>query len=245
MTSRIPTGFSIPALLQALAQVVQDRCGRAPDAPPRRHRLVIAEHVAHAPADAHRLAMQVGRRQQPVQRHLEHFGHFARIGPGDEVGGDFGHQRQHAEAGNRGQRVQPAEHPHLPPLQANLLLRLAQGRVGGAAIVGLDPAAGKTDLPRMVAKAFGAPGQQHVPAGVRAAPARPAPRPRAARGRVQQVFEFGEVPGRLQRCRRQRMQHRLQLLRAGGVGRSDHCRCRSALRLHHVDPVHALGVAHR
>ena len=90
------------------------------------------------------------RIHQEGQRHLEAGCHLRRVRAQGGVAGHEADHGHHEEAGRREIGIEITERTHAA-LQADLLARLPQGRVDRRGILGIDLAAGKSHLPRMVA----------------------------------------------------------------------------------------------
>ena len=121
------------------------------------HRQKFAPHTAQL----HHVAPVMRRVHQKCERHLEHLGHFERIGSHFETRSHEGDHRCDDEARAGGVDRQCAEHVHMRRMKSDLLPRLAQRGGGRVTILGFGAPARKTDLAGMVAQVIRALRQQH------------------------------------------------------------------------------------
>src|SRR5208337_4212575 len=91
----------------------------------------------------------IGRIHEKGERHLEGFVHLAGIDVEGDWRGDFGHHGDNAKAGSSRKMVEIAERLDMARIEADFLMRLAQGGSGSVLVMRVDLAAGKSDLARM------------------------------------------------------------------------------------------------
>jgi hypothetical protein len=104
----------------------------------------------------------IARIHQEAERHLEDLGHLMR---GKLQRETRAHQTDHGHHGKAGAGdigIQRTEHADMAAVQSDLFLGLAQSRRDHVRILGIDAAAGETDLPGMVGQMRGALGQDHA-----------------------------------------------------------------------------------
>jgi hypothetical protein len=113
------------------------------------------ENLARPAAKAQVQRAQVTRRQEEIQRDLEHVGHFVRIRLRVIAGIEPGDDGRDPETTDRFQTVQIAERPQQSRANADFLASLAQRRGNGVGIPGFDAAAGKAYLAAVRRQVFG------------------------------------------------------------------------------------------
>src|SRR5258705_8295000 len=130
-------------------EVHQNSRGGAPDIPS-----LVVEHVVTdvLPFELARTYFMVARVQHEGERHLEHGFDLERIDRQLDICGDEPDDRRDVKPGARHDRFELTHHLDLLARNADLLLRLAQGRRDGSTIRRLDAATGKADLSGMVAQ---------------------------------------------------------------------------------------------
>ena len=107
------------------------------------------------------MAPEVGGIEGEGQRAFEHLGDLMGVGVYFDRRRDHADDRRHQEPGHGGMVLDLAEDAHPVRRDAGLLLQLTQRRRPRVLIIRLDAPAGEADLPGVIGKMVGAPGQQH------------------------------------------------------------------------------------
>ena len=108
----------------------------------------------------------IGGVQDEVERHFEHIVNFGLGDPQLIVRVDEADHRRHPKTGDDVMIRQVPGEFHVIRQQPDLLVGLAQRRMPGILVLGLDAAAGKADLAGVILERFGTLGQQHRQSGV-------------------------------------------------------------------------------
>ena len=107
------------------------------------------------------VALVVFRIHEKIERYLEHFGNFTRVGFDIKGRRHDANDRHYGKTGARPVIGKPADDLDVAPMNADLLFRFAKCRFLGRDVAPFDMAARKADLSRVMRQIIGALGQQH------------------------------------------------------------------------------------